>query len=300
MNQHYRGCLGALAYKKRILVFDDDTVILRNHPDLLEPFEIYNCYAAGSMSEEHLGAILTSWKPDVVVVESSNPEHTIRLCRHITQFDWKIALVVVVPEGSIVPDYREANALTDTMLCRPAPDEVLLRKIVTAMAAKQTLIQLSHSLNLENLLNDTSDIDTFKVTFEGHILVLCESLVELSHRLKDGELSKELFDELSDSMETISQIFGHHLYTRHVSVIFEDLGDYLRNFDFDTIDISTLEGFDYLVSIVDDIIHYVRNFFVNRIFSDVYVFEHSLKNSIEFMKNRLENREDNTSVLEFF
>lgn len=300
MNQHYRGCLGALAYKKKILVFDDDTVILRNHPDLLEPFEIYNCYAAESTSEEHLSAVLTSWRPDVVVIESADPSHTIRLCHAITQFDWKIALVVVVPEGSVVPDYREANALTDTMLCRPASHDILMRKIVTAMAAKQTLIQLSHSLNLENLLSDTGDIETFKITFEGHILVLCESLSELSHRLKDGELSKELFGELSDAMEAISQIFAHHLYTRHVSVIFEDLGHYLRDFNFDTIDISTLEGFDYLVSIVDDIIHYVRNFFVNRIFSDVYVFEHSLKNSIEFMKNRLENREDDTSALEFF
>lgn len=300
MNQHYRGYLGALAYKKRILVFDDNTIMLRDHSDILEAFEIYNCYAASTISEDHLGSILTSWKPDVVVIESSDPAETIRLCRHITRYDWKIALVVIVPEDSIAPDYREANALTDTMICRPASHEVLLRKIVTALAAKQTMIQLSHSLALDNLLNDTSDIETFKITFEGHILVLCESLALLSERLKNGELSSELFNEIADSMDAISRIFGHHHYTQHVSAIFDHLSEYLRHFNFDTIDIATLEGFDYLVNIVDDIIHYVRNFFVNRIFSDVYIFEHSLKNSIEFMKNRLENREDTTSALEFF
>lgn len=300
MNQHYRGCLGALAYKKRILVFDEDTYILRNHPDILETFELYNSYSADTVSEEHLSSILTSWKPDVVVVQSADPLQVSKICRHITQFDWKIALVVIVPEGGNVPDYRDANAMTDTMLCLPAPQEVLLRKIVTALAAKQSLIQLSHTLNLDNLLNDTSDIETFKVTFEGHILILCESLTLLSDRLKNGELSAALFTEIADAMDAISLIFGHHHYTHHVSAIFDELGEYLRRFNFETIDISTLEGFDYLVSIVDDIVHYVRNFFVNRIFSDVYVFEHSLKNSIEFMKNRLENREDTASALEFF
>lgn len=300
MNKKYTGFLGVLAYKKRILIFDDNTVILQTQPDVLEAFELYNSYAANNLAEEHLSSILTTWKPDAVIIESNNPEEVIRLCTHISQADWKIAIIVIVPDSSNILAYRAANAIADTMLCRPCTNEAVVQKIVTALAAKQSMIQLSLSLDLENLLNDSSDLETLKVTFEGNILLLCESLHNLSIRLKDGELSPALFNEIADAMDAIAQIFAHSHYTHHVSRIFKNLGDYLRHFNFDSIDISTLEGFDYLINIVDDITLYVKNFFVNRLFSDVYIFEHSLENSIVFMKNRLENREDTLSDLEFF
>ena len=42
--------------------------------------------------------------------------------------------------------------------------------------------------------------------------------------------------------------------------------------------------------------------FVDRIFKDVYVFKHSLKNNIEFMQNKLKGRseDEDESELEFF
>lgn len=300
MKRHYKAYLGVLAYKKKVLVFDDNTLLLRTNPEILEMFEIFNSYAANETTEEHLSSILTTWKPDAVIIESANPEDVFRLCTHIGEFNWKTAIIVIVPDEAFAPEFRKANALADSMLCRPCTEDALIHKIVTALAAKQTMVQLSMSLDLENLLNDSSDIETFKVTFEGNILLLCDSLQSLSQRLHDGELSPLIFGEIAEAMDAISQIFAHHHYTQHVSQVFQNLGDYLRHFNFETIDISTLEGFDYLVNIVDDITLYVKNFFVNRLFSDVYVFEHSLENSIEFMKNRLEKREDTLSELEFF
>lgn len=300
MKRHYKGYLGVLAYKKRVLVFDDNTLLLQTQPEILDAFEIFNSYAANEITEEHLSSILTTWKPDAVIIESANPDDVIRLCTQVSEFNWKTSIIVIVPDNAFAPDFRNANAIADTMLCRPCSDEALIHKIVTALAAKQTMIQLSMTLDLENLLNDSSDIETFKITFEGNILLLCESLQALSLRLQDGELSPLIFNEIADAMEAIAQIFAHHHYTQHVSQVFQNIGDYLRHFNFETIDISTLEGFDYLINIVDDITLYVKNFFVNRLFSDVYVFEHSLENSIEFMKNRLEKREDTMSELEFF
>lgn len=300
MNQRYLGFLEVLAHKKRILVFDDNSVVLRTQPELLEAFELFNVFAVSKNNREHLSSLLTAWKPDVILVESSEAQEVVELCEEVAATDWKIAIVVVVPDDADVASYRAANAYADTMLCRPCTHTHLLQKLVTAMAAKQSMIQLSHSLNLETLLKDKGDIESFKITFEGNILVLCESLEDLSNRLKTGELGEDLFEELAAFMDAISKIFAHHHYTSHVAKIFDNLALYLRQFNFDSIDIEDIEGFDYLVNIIDDIIFYVKNFFVNRVYSDVYVFEHSLENSIEFMKNRLSHNEDILSDLEFF
>lgn len=300
MNVQYKGYLGVLAHKKRIVIFDDNTVILKTQPNILNAFETYNCYAANDITDAHITSILTQAKVDVIIIESADPAEVVRICRHITQFDWSIALIVIIPEGALVPEYREANVIADTMICRPLNDEILIQKIVTALAAKQTMIQLSLSLGLESLLDDQEDIETFKRTFEGNILLLCETLQDRAQRLEYGELSHQIFSEIADDMDKISQIFGHHHYTRHVAKIFDNLSSYLRTYDFSNVDISTLEGFNYLTRIVEDIIVYVKDFFINRIFSDVYIFEHSLENSIEFMKNCLEKREDDESEMEFF
>ncbi|MDD5051282.1 MAG: hypothetical protein PHO27_00960 [Sulfuricurvum sp.] len=300
MNTAYNGYLQVLAHKKRILVFDDDTVVLRMHPEFLEAFDTYNCYSATETTDTHLISILTVGKIDAVIIESANPSDTLRICRHINQYDWKIALVVIVPDGALVPEYRESNAIVDTMLCRPFEQSVLIKKMVTALAAKQAMMQLSHSLGLESLLNDQGDIETFKNTFEGNILLICETLKNHAQRLENGELSPELFKDIANSVEKISQIFSHHHYTKHVAKIFDNLALYLEQYDFSNTNISVLEGFDFLTKVVEDIIVYMKDFFINRIFSDVYVFEHSLDNSIEFMKNHLESRADTQSEMEFF
>ncbi|MFA6143597.1 MAG: response regulator [Sulfurimonas sp.] len=300
MSDHYKGCLGVLAHKKHIAVFDDNTTILKTYPKLLEAFNTFNCYAVNDATDEHLTSILTTGNIDAVIIESRDAVEVIRLCKHILRFDWKIAIVVIVPEEALIPSFRPANAIVDTILCRPITEEMLVQKMVTALAAKQTIIQLSLSLGLESLLLDQGDIETFKRTFEGNILLLCETLYDYEQRLKSGELSPVFFGELADVMEKIAKIFEHHHYTSHIAKIFDRLALYLRSYNFEMVDFTTLEGFDYLTDIVNDIIFYMKNFFVNRIFTDVYVFEHSLENSIQFMKNRLENKEDTQSEMEFF
>ena len=300
MTAQYRGYLSVLAHTKKVVVFDDSTATLKTHPHLLELFESYNCYSVNDITDTHLSTILTRARIDVVIIESADPAEVVRLSQHITRLDWRIALIVIVPEGAEPSLYREANSIADTMICRPLTEETLIQKMVTALAAKQTMTQLSLSLGLESLLADHGDIETFKRTFEGNILLLCDVLQDQAQRLENGELSPELFNEVADDMEKIAKIFGHHHYTGHVAKTFDNFALYLRNFNFNTIDISTIEGFNYLTRIVEDITTYVKDFFVNRIFSDVYVFEHSLENSIEFMKNTLEKREDTQSEMEFF
>jgi hypothetical protein len=75
---------------------------------------------------------------------------------------------------------------------------------------------------------------------------------------------------------------------------------FLRMYDFEDVDLSTLEGFDYLVEITKDIHNYLESFFIKRIFSDVYVFEHSLHDSILFMIRRLTKSQNTKSDVEFF
>jgi hypothetical protein len=61
------------------------------------------------------------------------------------------------------------------------------------------------------------------------------------------------------------------------------------------------EGFIYLARIAEDIKMYIEEYFIARQFSDVYIFEDSLLNSIEFMERSFENvEEEDLSEVEFF
>ena len=65
---------------------------------------------------------------------------------------------------------------------------------------------------------------------------------------------------------------------------------------------ASLHGFNHLSAIIEDTNANLMDMFVDRIFKDVYVFEHSLRSNIKFMENVLTpnvNLSDE-SELEFF
>jgi hypothetical protein len=98
----------------------------------------------------------------------------------------------------------------------------------------------------------------------------------------------------------VHEIFSIHNYTKKVAPIFKDFSNYLKNLDLKNIKMENLEAFNYLTDILVDINVYLKNYFIDRTFQDVYIFKDSLQNNIDFLKSKLEGVEEDKSELEFF
>ncbi|MEA2099775.1 MAG: hypothetical protein U9P72_06570 [Campylobacterota bacterium] len=150
--------------------------------------------------------------------------------------------------------------------------------------------------------NIDDDLDKFFDTYEGSSLFIVDELVELNKSLKSGELSVDILENVSIKMKELADIFSKNGNISDVTTVFKDFSSYLLTLDLTQIEPSSLYAFDYLCAIIDDVNTYMMEMFVDRIFRDVYIFEHSFENNLKFMKDALaSNSEDeDDSELEFF
>lgn len=145
------------------------------------------------------------------------------------------------------------------------------------------------------------ELDCFFDTYEGQLLFTIDELVELNQSLKAGELSAELLKIVAQKIQTLADIFAKEEKTNDVVDVFEDFSIYLKTLDLSNIDASSLHAFDYLCAIIDDINTYMMEMFVDRVFKDVYIFQHSFENNLRFMKDAISlNDAEDDSELEFF
>lgn len=145
------------------------------------------------------------------------------------------------------------------------------------------------------------ELDEFFDMYEGSSLFIVDELIELNNSLKSGELSVELLQDISAKIDEIANIFESNKEISDVANIFKSLATYLKDLDLATIEPKSLHAFNYLCAIIDDTNTNLMDMFVDRLFKDVYIFEHSLENNIKFMKNALSSvNEDDESELEFF
>jgi hypothetical protein len=120
-------------------------------------------------------------------------------------------------------------------------------------------------------------------------------------RLKDLEISEELFSDISSNILKLNNILKYNKSFDKLSVTFDQLSDFLTTLDFESIKPENYSAFDYLTTIVEDITIYLDELFVYKLFKDVHVFEDSLENNIKFFEDSLNNEVDEEDDnLEFF
>lgn len=146
----------------------------------------------------------------------------------------------------------------------------------------------------------SDELDCFFDTYEGELLFTIDELVELNQSLKAGELSAEILKTVAQKIQTLADIFAKEEKTTDVVAVFEDFALYLKTLDLSQINPSSLYAFDYLCAIIDDINTYMMEMFVDRVFRDVYVFQHSFENNLGFMKDAISSNNEVDSELEFF
>ena len=146
--------------------------------------------------------------------------------------------------------------------------------------------------------------EEFLDTYEGEVLFLSQDLEEIVEELQSKGSNADTFRLLEQKLNDVSDVFLSSTYTQHVAPLFKEFGEYVSSIDYEDF-MKYDEANLYLCKIVLDVNTYINFYFVDRTFTDVYLFQDSLKNSIDFLKRSYscqlgECEEDDGSELDFF
>ncbi|MCK4975197.1 MAG: hypothetical protein KAR81_08075, partial [Sulfurimonas sp.] len=132
-------------------------------------------------------------------------------------------------------------------------------------------------------MNNELITEEFLDTYEGEVLFLSQDLEEIVQDMQNKNFTPEIFKLLEQKLNDVSDVFLSSTYTQHVSPVFKEFANFVSTVECEKF-IMFDDAIEYLCEIVSDINTYINFYFVDRIFSDVYLFQDSLQNSIEFLK----------------
>lgn len=287
--QKYKNFLSLLASKSNLLVFDDG-VLLKEYREIFDHFASYRYNNVNEKTVANVSQMLLSMPSDLVLIYSCELRSVLSITQLVKSYDASTALVVVL-EDHTLPECATIINAADAVLTRGFSPRDLYKKISNALEMKLMLSRLTHTITMHQEFSEEEDVEIYIQNYKHDVELFLERLDMLVERLGSGELGHEFFCEIADEMDFIGNIFDKHRYTKHIKMIFDELSAFLRIYDFEMVDVASLVGFDYLSEILKDIHTYVESFFIDHIFSDVYVFEASLRDTILFMIRRLTNRE---------
>lgn len=238
---------------------------------------------------------------DIVLLDLSNNNNlSDSFFESILSYNDRIVIIGIVEDE--IESLTTINKL-DEFLFKSFTLEELKDKIFKILSIYYTVKSISRrDVNIGTGSAElSSDLDEFFDMYEGSSLFIVDELMEMSLALHSGELSPKLISNIADKILEIAHIFNSNEEIKDVYPIFKDFSNFLKDLNLATIEPSSLHAFDYLAAIIDDTNTNLMDMFVDRLFKDVYIFEHSLENNIKFMKNALSSETNNDeSELEFF
>ena len=195
----------------------------------------------------------------------------------------------------------EIIPFVDAVISYPIDKHIFQKRLFTLLSRGYALNSIGRReiiLKQESVSEDV--MDKFFDIYEGSALFLADDLISVVKKLNSGDLSNQIFIDISKHLEDVATIFSKAKQTSSVVPIYIDLAHFLIDLNFEEIKPKDIIAFSYLGEILSDVSIYLMDMFVDRIFKDVYVFEYSLKSNIEFMKNKLLGKDEDESELEFF
>lgn len=282
---------------KNLLIYSNSD--FSKYTTVLKEFKSYRSIDINNLSLDKLSAYIVTHSIDTILIDITSEAD--KIYKVLKTLNEKINILLYLKKACEDPNSELINK-SEGIIAEPFDEDTLKYKFFTMLNYTSAISAInSASSSMSNLPTiEKENLEDYLDTYEGQILFLSESLQESVKRLDSGELHAELLCEVASQMDEVASIFANHFYTKKVSPIFTQLSLYLKTIEYTKIAVNNLEGFEYLSRIIEDINIYVVEYFVDRIFTDVYVFEDSLKNSIQFMEDKLSNTQDESSELEFF
>jgi len=282
---------------KNLLIYSNND--FTKYTSVLNEFNAYKICDITEVSLDNLGAYIVTNSIDTVLIDFVNDAE--KVYNILESFDHKVHVMLYVGTTCEARHTGLLN-LCEAVIAEPFSEETLMYKFFTMLNDESAIRAINNaSCSLSRVPKTASiQLEDYLDVYEGQILFLSEALQSSLDKLDSGELSHDLLADVANQIDEVAGVFANHFYTKRVAPIFVDLSKYLREIKLDKIEIENLEGFDYLSRIIEDINAYLIEYFVDRLFNNVYVFEDSLANSVQFMKDRLSNTKDESSELEFF
>ncbi|MEA1917028.1 MAG: hypothetical protein U9N42_05795 [Campylobacterota bacterium] len=299
MNHDYSKYLQFLAAEYNVLYLGKNSVGV--YKDVSTSFMSSVKRDLNEQELEHISLTLLKHEINLVIIDSKdNDDIVVKFYEEIRSCSSEISIMLMFNPK----EYRklfEVVPLVDITISYPIDEEIFYKRLFTILSAPYALKSIGRRdivLKQENVKEDA--LDSFFDTYEGSSLFISDDLSEMVRALNAGELSVELFQDISKKIDEVADIFSKTKQTISVSLIFKELSEFLQNLDLTKIKPENLIAFDYLSQILNDVSMYLLDMFVDRIFKDVYIFEHSLESNIEFLKHTLFGGNEEDGELDFF
>ncbi|WP_455755965.1 hypothetical protein [Sulfurimonas sp.] len=214
----------------------------------------------------------------------------------------KNALYIISDE--IYSDFKLYINEINALLISPS-ENIFLNKIYMLLGIKETdnLINTKKKIlskHKDDSVND--EIDIFLDKYSGNIMFINDDLNASLNRLKDLEISKEVFSDLTSSLIQLSSIFSENKSLNQVSVLLREFSQFIDTLKVETIEPSRYSAFDYLTYIIEDLTLYIDELFIYKVFKDIHIIQDSMQNNITYFEAQLFGlkEDDNEDNLEFF
>jgi hypothetical protein len=293
-----------LASSKRVLILSNRD--MSQFMDIFDNFEMAIFEGINENSIKNLSFNFTKNHIDIVIFAPDEDfEDILSMYGKIKGISNETEILLILPEYCKTDEIVEIVDTYDVVMGGNFSREVLLNRLFRVLSAQYAVNNVnfvSEALFKDVENNNKKELEEFLDVYEGAVIFLIDNLAELIDQLKNGNLSQELLQRIGEELMEVHEIFSIHNYTRKIAPIFQKFSEYLKNLKLEDIDVENLEAFNYLTDILEDINIYLKDYFIDRIFQDVYIFQHSLESNIEFLEAKLAGKEDSDDEdsLEFF
>ena len=288
MNEQEEKNFKHLVKHKNILIFGDSEL---SHLESI--FEMFNFNLFQEVTEYSIDKLNTSILEnsiDVIIVSSQEFHKKIsQALNNILDLE-DIYILSCVDDNKLFS--KELINLSHSTFTQDICKDLFYKKLYLCLKKSSSLYE------------EPVEKDTYVDSFEIEIIFLKDELLSISSKIDDGDISKEIIQRVQQSINRINKIFENYLiYSIKIKKSMQYFAKLLENIDFNEASIENMESFEYLSRIIEDIAIFIDNYFIKRNFTDLYVIEDSLANSLKFLKDSFtkekKNKEDGSS-LEFF
>lgn len=201
-------------------------------------------------------------------------------------------------------DFKNFVNSSFSVLLKPISEKIFLNKIYGLLSTYELE---KHLKTKEKIINKYKDetindaIDNFLDKYSGEIMFINNDLNNNLECLKNLDMSKEVFSDTSINLMKLSNVMKKNKNLFHLSILFSEFSEFLDLLKLEKIEPSRYNSFDYLTNIIEDLILYIDELFIYRLFKDVKIFEDSMSNNISYFKSQLFGlKEEEKDNLEFF
>ena len=210
---------------------------------------------------------------------------------------------IVILNDTLYCDFKDYNNKVFATLVLPAKEIEILNKIFALLSINEANIIIKAKEKLVKKYEkeqSSHNIDQFLDQYSGNMMFINDDLNENLEKLKNLELSKDIFKNIATALFQLADIFEKENKLNTVSIILLNFGEFLKNLELESIEPSNYSAFDLLTTIIEDLTIYIDELFIYKILKEVHIFEDSMANNINYFEEKLLGKEDDSEDLEFF